>query len=355
MRPLPRVLLFVGLATALALSRLHADPRPPRLEFGEAKWPSHPMQLFAKYRGGRALVVAAEKNQPVILVDGKRKTLSDSTSLLTQLAEDLSPAQVDFTGNIGIGNRKWVQAPGGGEATEWRDYTGSITLTAKTEVPDCYVLISFFDGDSMDDPTTANFFRTELVEVGTLHAGETRNVSLAWGLMMPLHFSNGDPSRKASAFGLSLVYWQLYSKGVEVRTLDLADLELRHTKDVYSGSGKTSTLHVTGVGTFIYLRERLDHEDAVEVWLKENRKTTKPARPYAQTPLQPWSSVPLPTGAVATLGIGKDGKVKEVAFEPALPADITKNLGRCLQLWLYLPEIKNGSAVPAKIRVPLSS
>jgi hypothetical protein len=295
-----------------------------------------------------------EKNKPVILTDGKRKTLSDSTPLMTQLAPGFSPAQVEYTGQIDISNRKWVQIASHGEATEWRDYAGTATLTAKTDVPDAYILITLYDGDSMDDPTTADFFKTTLIEVGTLHAGETRTVPLAMGVMMPLRFSNGDPYR-SSSYGLTLVFWQLFSQGVEVRTQDLADIEIRHTKDTYSGKGKTSTLQVTGVGAFIYLRERADFSDAVEAWVKENRKASSPARPYAQTPLQSGVSEPLPAGATATLSVGKDGVVKEIALAPGLPAAAVPNLARCLKLWLYLPEIQNGKAVPTKVTVPLGT
>lgn len=345
-RRLALSLLLVATAT------LHAEQKLPKLDvFGEVLWPTHPMELYAKYQGGRAPVVAVEKSGPVILVDGTRKTLPESTKLMTQLAPDFSPAQVDADGKIGIGNRKWVQLASGGEATEWRDYIGAVTVRAKTEVPDCFVLITLYDGGAADQPDGADFFKTVLVDVGTIHAGEARTVPLHMGVMMPLRFSNGDPFKKGVEASLTLVFWQVFSQGVEVRTQDLSDIVIRNVKDVYSGKGKTSTTVVTGVGAYIYLRERVGFEDAIDAWKKQNRKADQAARPYAQTPVV--AGDVLPPGTVATLSVGTNGKVQDVAFTPGVSPAAAKNLTFCLKLWLYLPALKNGSAQATKIPVPL--
>lgn len=346
------------LLAVIALPLAQAESSPGWKDFGEAHWPSHPMLLLAKYRGQRLPVVAVEKNQPVVLINGHRKTLPDTTPLTTQLAEDFHAAVVEFSGQIGIGKRTWETPPQRGayipDSTELREYTGTITLTSATEVPDAYVMLTYYDSGAMDDPAGGEFCKSALFEVGTLHPQESRTVPLSMKVHMPLRYSNGDPSRKTGGdMNLALVYWQAFSQGVELKTNNLSELEIRNTHTVYGKNSQRSSLEVTGVGMFIYLRERAEHTDAVEAWQKQNRKTNRGALPYAQTPLLSGMSDELPKGASAVLAVDEDGKVTKVAFEPGLPEATAKYLTRCLKLWLYLPALKKGSPTATSIKVPL--
>lgn len=347
------------LLSALALPRARAESSPGWIDFGEARWPSHPMLLLAKYHGQRLPVIAVEQNKPVVMVDGKRKTLPDSTPLVTQLAEDFLPAQVEVSGKVGIGKRSWETPPQRGawipDSTELREYTGNVTLQSATELTDVYVLLTHYNSSAMDDPAGGVFCKSALFEVGTLHPNELRAVALSMKVHMPLLYINGDPSRKTGGdMDLSLAYWQAFSHGVEIRTNNLSELEIRNTHTVYGKGTHNSSLEVTGVGMFIYLRERAEHPDAVEAWQKQNKKTNRDALPYAQTPLQPGTTEGLPAGLTATLTVDEDGKVTKVAFEPGFSEAVAKNITRCLKRWLYLPALKKGSPISTSVKVPLN-
>ncbi len=375
MRPLPRVdrhatargpglarwlVRLVGASLLLLIApALQAQSTAAQFNFGAAKWPPHPMLLLAKYRGYRLPVVAVEKNQPVVLLDGRRKTLSDSTPLVTQLAEDYHPAQVTFTGNIDIGKRSWETPPSRGlyvpDSTELREYIGTLSLESATDVPDAYVLLTLFDSGAADDPAGSDFCKSELIEVGALRAHERREVPLRMLVHMPLRYSNGDPSKKPGIeLDQTIVFWQLFSQGVEIHTHDLSDIELRLGRSVFTKEGLKTTLEITGIGQFIYLRERVEHADAVEAWLKQNRKSNQPAQPYGLTPLQAGTAENLPKEASAILSLSAEGKVTQVVLEQAFPEEAARNITRFLKLWLFLPAIKNGSAVATRIRVPLA-
>jgi hypothetical protein len=331
-RRLSQALLLCALVLALAPFSPAAETRLSAINFGDARWPAHPTLLFTKRWGQRYPVVAVEKNAPVVLIDGQRKTLSDSAPLFTQLAEDYFPERVKSGNHIDIGKRTWLQAPQGGTATEAREYTGEITLQSETDIPDCYALITLFDTGAIDDPLGPDFRKTVLVEIGTLRAHETRVVPLSMKVRMALHYSNGDPSKKYTDPGVTSVFSQVFSRGVEIRTGDLGEL---------------------GVSQYFFVREAVEHADAVEAWVKENRKTDRGAAPYVVTPLQAGMSFGLPKEASAILSVNADGKVTQVVLEQAFPAEAVTNLTNCLKLWLFLPAIKHGSPAPTKIRIPL--
>ncbi len=351
--------LAAALCTSLLLVAaplVRAESSPGWIDFGEAPWPEHPTLLVAKYQGKRLPVVSVDQGKPVVMVDGKRKTLSDTTPLVTQLAEAFHPAQVEFSGKVDIGKRSWEQLPGRhGEATELREYTGMVTLQSATEIPDVYVLVTYFNSSEMGDLESGDFCKSALFDVGTLRPGEPKAVKLYLKVHMPLLYSNGDPNRnKAGDMDLSVAYWQAFSHGVELKTNNLSDVVIRNTHTVYSKNTHTSTVETTGVGMFIYLRERPEHADAVEAWQKQNKKTNRDALPYAQTPLQPGTSEGLPTGLSATLAVGEDGKVTKVTLDPGFSEGVAKNLTRCLKRWLYLPALKKGSPTSTTVKVPLN-
>jgi len=72
----------------------------PRLNFDNIRVPAHPTLIFAEDKKQRLSVVAADKHQPVVLIDGKRVSLSENTPLLTQRAADYGPTTAEIVGGI---------------------------------------------------------------------------------------------------------------------------------------------------------------------------------------------------------------------------------------------------------------
>jgi len=311
----------------------------PKVDVDKFKLPAHPTLLFAEYGKQRLPVVAASKNLPVVVIGGKREILKETTPLLTQRAATYGPASAEMSG--GITHDEWLQLPPsrsdglGGATRSATQFDLTLTFTAAQDLEDCYLVLIGFDVESLLDAETPDSSTISVREIGSLKAGEPKTLNFTARVIFPLKFANGDPWKKqigAGQFKFTVMplVWQLFSGGVQVKT-------------------KVSEY----APLFFYHRERMAHHAAVKAWRQENRKGNQPVRPVLQIPPLLESTAGFPAEATATLSIAADGTVTQVVLDQAFPDPAKEVLTTTLGAWLFLPAIKNGVAVPVRIRVPL--
>ena len=352
---LSRPVLVTCLLLGVSVLRSIAGEKPwAPLEFGTAPWPAHPTLLFARYHGSFAPVVAADKDAPVIQVDGQRKSLSSSTELVLRLGSEYAPGKMSFSGGLSSEEKhQTIQGTPSADPLDSVSAQGVLTLKPDRDLPDCYLLLVTFDAVSLQYPDADDHLRTTLQEIGTLRAGESRTVPFGVRRVFNDPLYDGNRTSDIYVKPMTAAFWQLFSHGQEVKMHDMANVKIANQVTAMSAGVARLPQSTHGLGLFFYQHERAGHPEAVEVWTRANRRGNHGAEPYAQTPLATGTAEGLPRSASAILSIGADGKVKDVVLEGAFPAEAAHSLGNSLRLWLFLPAIKHGEPAPTRVRIPL--
>lgn len=300
----------------------------------DAALPPHPTILTAEYQGKNLPVVGAEKNHPVVIVDGARKALPYTTPLTTDRAAHYLPAKATLTG--GITKRYFVEKDNWSgsrafDATKEQAMDVELSLTAEQDLTDCFLMAVAYEltPPETSDIRDRNYAAISVHEVGTLMAGVTKKIAYGEVAKFPVRYSDR-PQPDAPPYTKMRYFWLLFSGGGEVRTDPPA-----------------------AVSEFFYRRERLLHSLTLTAYLRQNKDKSQPVRPMMMIPPSLENTQGFPANASATLTVGADGTVIEAVLDQQFPADAATVIDTTLKAWLFMPEIKNGKPVPAKVRIPL--
>ena len=291
--------------------------------------PLHPTLLSAEHQQTAHPVIAAEKDRPAVMIAGARKILGATAPLQMARAARYHPVRARLDPEV-IERTRYGLADLSGAQVQAQDLKVSVDITAEADVADAYLLVIVDDGL----PTAAGKAAPRpptlrLQAVGALPADERRRVDFTVTRVSPQR-AGGRGSSAVGDSGEGILYWQLFSEGVELRTNLSGDVAAFHRR-----------------------REEGALRVAVAAWLRENARRDRGLQPFLQIPPLLASKDGLPPSVVATLTVGADGLVSAVALEPA-PADEPRlALERALGGWFFLPAVKAGQPVETRIRVPL--
>ena len=312
---------FVWLAVlSTNLPGLHAQSSP---------LPAHPTLLYAEYKGAQLPVVAASGEKPVVIIDGKRRTLPASTPLRTERAARYHPV------NVVLDVRTLKRTPVhlrdmGGQQLSAQELKFSVTATADQVVPDAFLVMLCYDADALNDPSLPASSSLRVRELGTLRPGTPTHLEFETRVVFPLRYAS-KPLAMGAEYIVMEMFWQVFSQGAEVRS-DVSDK----------------------VAAFYHHREKSAQQIALAAWRRENATGNRPAQPLLQIPPLLEFPVATPTSVTATLSIAADGAVSEVSLDGSLPAEVQTMLSRTLRAWLFLPAIKDGIPIPTRVRIPLN-
>lgn len=311
-------LLVAAISTVGTGSIAAAESAPP---------PLHPTLLVAELAGTRSTVIAVEGNQPVIVREGKRVKLAETTPLFTERAAHFGPARATLA--IAISNRERVVY--GTLATERHHgerFDVTATITAATDLPDSYFVIIAFDRDFLTDTKQADFSQISLFEAGSIKAGETRTVRMKAGMKFP--HRKLDPHKVGKQLFETRAFGLLMSQGAEV-----------------AGTAPAVARE------FFFTRERAAHRTVVATWRAQNREGNRPAMPFLQIPPLLDSTDGFPNPASATLTVDAEGIVIRAMLDQQFPPLAAQTLEHTLGAWLFMPALKDGMPVTTRVRVPL--
>lgn len=305
------------LSTVLLMSVVSAfaDERPA---------PPHPTAILATYQGEPQPVVAVEKEDPVILVDGKRKRLRGNIPLSTRRELSYAGRRAEISGEkaevlrvLATSSEYGAEAAKNTDGATVGGYVQyEATITAQQDLTDCFVALIGVDDDFLEGRSNQPNSQIRVRQIPDLRAQAPT----------PIKFST-------TPF--------LSGKNMSVIALVFAD-----GHEVASG-------RKSAIGAYFLRRERLLHAAATKQWLAENASTSVPAKPVQQVPPLLDSTEGLPKDGTATLWVAPDGTVVHVTLDREFPPRAEAILTNAFHAWLFLPRIENGIPVSTKVKLPL--
>lgn len=293
--------------------------------FAQKSAPPHPTLLLAEYKGAMHRVVAVEKEEPVILLDGRKRTLRGNVPLSTERLARYRGTQASMTA-VKISGVQVVSAMSdfGAEeaATKPRGTLGGFvefaaTITAGQDLTDCYLALFAVDDSFMHGATDRPNAQIRVRQIKDLRAGEATAIKFSTSPFL----LNG----KARVFAL-----------------------------LFSGGDEVTTSRTDDAGQYFQRREQVIHSASVKRWVEENRAASRPVQPVLQIPPLLASTADIPREVSATLTISAAGTVSDVDLSRRLPDPADKTLRDTLRAWLFLPRIQDGVATVSRVTVPLN-
>jgi hypothetical protein len=326
--PISRSLcLFLGV---LAVACHAADILPP----------PHPTAVYAEYKGQKHLVVAAERDKPVILVDGKRVSLPNDTPLFTERTPGYSGIKATFTNERPV--KQAIKRDRYNTIGAFDEKT--VDISTDQDLRDCFLVIIHFEEEYLmtdeqleqSRKKNAEIFHDRPVsrpqihvhQIPDLKAKQSTTVTFSSVISIDPRYTNL-PGAVGVGFKTFIIH-PLFSEGREIRT-NLPEI----------------------AATYFYHREKLLHQALLRQWIKQAGKADQPLKPVLQIPPLLDSTEGFPPNASATLSIAGDGTVSEAILDAEFPPDAAKILQNTLRAWLFLPKLKGGMPVPARVKVPL--
>lgn len=302
--------------------------------------PLHPTVVYAEYKDQKHVVVAAEKDKPIIVLNGARLTLPNDTPLFTERAPGYSGLKATFNNEISV--LRAVRRDRYNTTGSFEEKT--VEITAAQDLRDCFMVIIHFEEEflmsdeerALSRKKNAEIFHDRPVAKPQIHVHQIPDLQASQ--VVTATFSSIislDPRSTNLPGGVSVTFktyfiHPLFSEGREVKT-NLPEI----------------------AGRYFHHREKLQHRAVLAKWLKQNAKADQPLRPLLQIPPLFDSMEGLPTDATATLSVAPDGTVSEVSLDREFPEDAKKLLHNTLRAWLFMPRIQKGSPVAAKVKLPL--
>jgi TonB family protein len=287
--------------------------------------PPHPTSLLAEYKGARHVVVAVEKDVPVILVEGRRKVLRGNPPLSTERLAGYRGLRASLKG-IRTSGVQVVSAMSELDAEEaatkpaatlggYVEFTA--TVTADQDLADCYLALFAVDDTFMQGASDRPNAQIRVRQIKDLRAGQSAQIQFS-----TTPFLLG---RKARVFAL-----------------------------LFSGGDEVFMPQAAPAWKYFQRRERVIHTATVRHWLDENPGANRPAQPVLQIPPRFTSTEGFPRSCAVTLTVSPDGTVSDVDLSNRLPDPADETLREALQSWLFLPQIENGAAKSCRVTVPLT-
>lgn len=297
----------------LAGSALAEDQKPP----------PHPTLLLAEYHGKTYPVISVEKDDPIILVDGKKLRLRTNVPLSTERVSRYVGTKAEMD-NVKAYVLQLVTVTSELDVEKVKDTKGatiagfvefSAEISPAEKLTDCYIALFAVDDSFLRGESERPNAQLRVHHIDDLPGGVRTKVKFSSS-----PFFSG---KKMDVFAL------LYSEGNEVAT--------NASPNAWS---------------YFRLRERIVHRSAVRQWLEENKGRTKPVTPMLQIPPLFHSTEGFPTNTSATLIVATDGTVTHVGltgFDRTAEDVLRATLGA----WLFLPALTNGVPTEARVTVPL--
>ena len=341
---MPKDCLLLAGALLMASPLLGQDAAPNADATASAPTPTlpaHPTLLYAERTGQRHLVIAVEKDHPIAEIDGKRTPLPAAAPLITERAALYGAGPAEISPVRILSEFPFVLSPslaGGVERNQTRmtRFDAAVTVTAAAPLPDCYLLITACRAADLEKPEMTAAGQVFIRPVGALEAGKpvevkfTLEVSGGTVAPNPRGELRGESETKEQPRSKAATpfFCQLMSRGQEVQAV-LDPLAAR----------------------FYHHRERAIHAAARETWAK--RGGNRPVQPSPQIPPLLAGTSGLPADTAVALEISAEGLVSGLELEAGVPADTAAVLDRTFRAWLFLPRIKDGAAVPSRVKIPL--
>jgi hypothetical protein len=286
--------------------------------------PPHPTMLFAEFQGKPQPVIAVEKEEPVILVDGRRKRLRGNVALSTErlphysgLKAELSSVKIEILQLVAAASDQEAESVKGNAGATMGGYVElTATINAAQDLSDCFVVLFGCEDDFLQGDTDRPNAQIRVRQIADLKAGEPARIKFATSPFLP--------KGKLSVFVL-----------------------------LFSGENEVAINTSPVAASYFHSRERVIHTAVVKKWLAENRQGSRAAQPLLQIPPLLGSINGLPKEAIATLTVRADGSVLAVTLDHAFPNAAEKILNDTLSAWLFLPQIENGSPVSTRVKLPL--
>lgn len=311
-------LVFVCASLAASLA-LQAD---------EAKLPLHPTLFNADYKGKPYPVVAASGEKPVILVDGKRRTLPASTALVSERGARYHPARAVIDGQTTKTTRV-VLSDLSERRVNAQEVDFAIETTVDQNLADCYLVLVTFDTSSLTQSTIDTSTSIRVHELGSLLAGVPKKTTISTKIIFPQRFATKSPALGAEYIVMQ-THWQLFSGGAEIRS-NVSDR----------------------VSAFYHNREKIALMISRARWQNANRTGSRPMQPFLQIPPLLEDTENLPKDATATLTIAADGTVVGVSLDRPFPEEAAEILTTTFGAWLFLPSLKDGQPIASRASIPL--
>jgi hypothetical protein len=315
------VLGFGVHAKAIAASWLQ-DGREP---------PLHPTVIITEYKGKSYTVSNVHGEYPGIYIDGHAKRLYGKQKYQPLRAVGFAPGFVRFKSQSASSQTKtltWHLAESGALAVNENLPGGTYsatgiyhcTLIASEAHTDTFIAVIFFRTDLSGAPdlsSSAIAFR----EVGPLPAGTEEDVTINCSYVAP-------PGQHYYFFTL------VFAKGQEIRT-DQSEF----------------------VASFFRRQEMASHRSVLEKYFLQFGGSNRPAVPYLRVPPQLPSGVnpsTLPSSIKVRFMVTEGGEVDSLSLDPALDPQVSRELCRSLDGWLFLPCLKLGYPVRTPVETSLS-
>ncbi len=283
-----------------------------------AAFAPHPSILTVKYKDHMYPVVQYSVGGCIAIVDGKRKELWRPDGFALQAAPGYSDNYVESPARLG-GPVK-IEKLGGPHQTQVPDHLVlTMPLKARKEIYLGFAVVGIYSTAHLSDPPSAANSPALIIEgLPRLPAGEPVVVEINLGTVN----APKDPSFFVLIFD---------SSGREVMTSGS-----EYAWEYFSLCERARLK----VAQKMY-REKFpgaDHNAVAAVMPK---------------PVFPAENVSLPPGLTAVLTITEEGLVSAVEIQGTEDPAIIKALTSALEGWLFLPKLKAGEPVPAKIAIPL--
>lgn len=342
---MPKDCLLLAGALLLTSPLLGQDAAPNAEASASAPAPAlppHPTLLYAEHTGQRHLVIAVDKDHPVAEIGGKRTPLPAAAPLITERAALYGAGPAEISPVRILSEFPFVLSPalaGGIERNQTRmtRYDAAVIVTAAANLPDCYLLITACRAADLEKPEMTAAGQVFIRPVGNLEAGKPVevkfNLEVAGGVVAPNPRGElrgeSETKEQPRSKAATPFFCQLMSRGQEVQAA-LDPLAAR----------------------FYLHRERAIHVAAVETWSKRGG-ASRPVQPFLQIPPLLAGTSGLTADTAVAIEISAEGLVTNLELDPGVPADTAAVLDRTFRAWLFLPRIKDGVAVPARVKIPL--
>jgi hypothetical protein len=293
--------------------------------------PLHPTVIVTEFKGKSYTVTHAKGEFPEINVEGKTKRLYGKQSYQPLRAVGFAPGFVRFKSQNATSTTTYyterVNGTGGmnknavfqtGQFTAKGDY--HCTLIASEPHSETYIAVIFYRMDLSGAPdlgSAAIAFR----EVGDLPAGAEKDVAISCAYVAP-------PGNRYYLFPL------VFTKGREIRT----DQSER-------------------VAAFFRSQEMETHRSIVDKYEQQFVTADKPPVPYLRVPPVLPNGVKanaIPGTIKASFTVTEDGEVDGITLDQALDPQVSHEVRRALNGWLFLPCLKKGYPVRVPVETSLS-
>lgn len=286
--------------------------------------PLHPTVLVVNYKPNPLPVVKVIETDPVVIVDGKEKRIRTEPQYRLDRAKSFGKGFVTF-GQITFDGipLEDVNAPKPEKSKKYADPNNRVrqfqtTVKSKLALPGGFIVITAFPegiGYSLLRDTSVH-------QLPDLLPGQEAKVDFAVAIL---------------------------------RDADMGGHKLNYVVQVFDGNGyEVMSSELKYASSYFAAGDRLQLLEVIDGYKQKFAGQDHSLVPYIQPPpVFPEDFIKPEQPATATLTISADGVVTAVVIDGLNDAALRQSYMDALSGWLFLPRLKAGVAVPAKVKLPL--